>query len=73
MNKNSYQWQTTINIASPAKGKLPYTPPHFEVIEVEEVRFICTSVEPGQGGSVEKDFDEKGDIGGGEWEVEDED
>ncbi len=47
-----------------------YISPHCETIPVEQEYFICTSVIPNQGGSTEPDFDEKGDIDGGDWEVE---
>lgn len=49
-----------------------YTAPLCKIISVEQDGFICTSVVPGQNGSQEKDFEDKGELDGGEWAVEEE-
>ena len=49
--------------------KLPYMRPECRVIEVENERFICTSVTPVVPGSTEEDWDNDEDVDGGEIEL----
>ena len=46
--------------------KLPYMRPECHVIEVENERFICTSVVPQVPGSTEEEWDSDEDVDGGE-------
>lgn len=49
--------------------KLPYMRPMCHVIEVEDERFICTSVVPQVPGSTEEEWDNDEDVDGGEIEL----
>ena len=52
-----------------AKGKHPYIAPRFEAIEVEKTNLMCTSV-PVSAGTVESEYEDKGDKEGDDFEVD---
>jgi len=47
-----------------------YEPPKSEVIKIDDELFLCTTVKPNAGTSVEKDYDPDQEIDGGEYEFE---
>ena len=55
----------------PTSKKASYISPKFEMIPIEDTtKLICTSVIPEKDTSEEIDFDDKGDIDGGKWDVD---
>lgn len=52
-----------------AKGKHPYISPKCEVIEVEKTNLICISV-PVSAGTVETEYEDKGECEGDDFEVD---
>ena len=69
MNKQFKETQAADMLAQPVKGKQPYISPQFDVIPVEQTSLVCTSVSVGQG-SIEDDYDDKGDREGDDFEVD---
>ena len=68
MNSKMTEMHAADMLARFAKGKHPYISPKCEVIEVEEMRLICTSptVTPSVPGFNEDDWDNQTTIDNGE-------
>ena len=67
--KEMQEMQACDMLARFAKGKHPYISPKCEVIEVEKTNLICTSV-PVSAGTVETEYEDKGEREGDDYDVD---